>query len=389
MKSIVADRDIPLLHEMLAKTGKVRYVDGRAITSELLGNAEILLVRSVTQVDKRLLSGSRVVFVGSATAGIDHVDVEYLRERGIVFGHAPGSNADSVADYVVAALYRVARERASALRGRTCGVVGFGNVGSRVAARLAAAGMEVVVNDPPLQEQDPGFAPDFEVATLDDLIDCSDVVTLHVPLNDAGRHPTRSLLGPEVIRRMRKGAWLVNTARGEVVHTRALLQALAEGVVEPAILDVFEGEPIPDRRLVLNARIATPHIAGYSLDSKLAGARAVADAVLEFVGAHAPVDSAETSPSETPVELVPPPTTLDEVAWVDELITMMYDIDVDSAALKTIVRGGEDVAAGFHGLRRNYPTRRLFARYSLARGQIPEHALHVDRSLRLQVHGGV
>lgn len=385
MKTIVADRDIPFLREFLANAGKVRYLDARDISPAHLEDADILLVRSVTRVDEALLSRSRVAFVGSATAGIDHIDADYLRRRGIVFRHAPGSNAESVADYILAALYRLAAERGTTLRERTCGVVGFGNVGRRVAGRLAAAGMAVVVNDPPLEEVDRNFAQGFMIASLDEVIADCDVITLHVPLTDTDPYPTRTFIGPKEIRGLKNGAWLVNTARGEVVHSEALLRGVVEGHIDAAVLDVYESEPAVDHRLVQAARIATPHIAGYALDSKLAGAHIIADAVLEHLGVAGRAEAAVVAGTERAGQLNPPPGSLDEVAWIDALITQMYDVDADSTALKGAVRNNEDLASAFAGLRRNYPPRRLFSKYSLKRDRIPESCRHIDRSLLVEL----
>ena len=316
----------------------------------------LLIVRSETRVDARLLEGTPVRFVGTSTIGVDHLDTAYLAGRGIAFANAPGSNAESVAQYVAAALLALAADRKDGLAGATIGIVGFGNVGSRVARVAAGLGLRVLLNDPPLQRRtgDPRFLP------LEALVD-ADIVTLHVPLTHSGEDATFHYFDDERLGTMRRGSILVNTARGAVVDTGALKRALRSGHLAAAVLDVWENEPAVDVELLGLARIATPHIAGYSLDGKLNGARMIFEALRD----HAGLD-ADWMP---PVALPPPDAPVidargidaDELARLDEVVRRCYDIRCDSEALhRSILLPHAERADLFRALRAGYPVRREF-----------------------------
>ncbi|MBM3335143.1 4-phosphoerythronate dehydrogenase, partial [Candidatus Sumerlaeota bacterium] len=293
---IVADENIPFAAEAFAQLGDVVTVRGRAIKRDTVRDADALIVRSVTRVNADLLDGTAVRFVATATIGFDHVDVGYLRQRGIGFASAPGSNANSVAEYVVAALLVLARRKGFRLEGKTVGVVGVGNVGSRVVQKAAALGMKVLQNDPPLQRQtgDPLFLP------LEALFD-ADILTFHVPLTRTGTDATYHMIGDQLLSRLRPGAIVINTSRGAVADTAALLRAAASGRLGGLVLDVFEGEPKINVELVRRADIATAHIAGYSYDGKARGTQMVYRAACEFFGLPAQWDlSAAMSPPPHP-----------------------------------------------------------------------------------------
>ena len=263
---IVADENIPCVAEAFASLGEVTLCPGRSMRAADVRDADILLVRSVTRVGPELLEGSRVRFVGSATIGFDHVDRDYLQERGIGFATAPGSNATSAAEYVVSALLVLAERKGFELAGRRVGIVGCGNVGSRVRDRLTALGMQCLVNDPPLKAQ--GGHDDY--VGLDDILD-ADVITFHVPFTREGDWPTWHLADRAFLERLKRGAVLVNTARGAVVDNAALDALLAARDDLTVVLDVWEGEPAISEALLQKVDIGTPHIAGYSLDGKLRG----------------------------------------------------------------------------------------------------------------------
>lgn len=388
MLKIVADRDIPGLTSTLGHVGPVTELAGRDIGRIAVREADILLVRSVTRVDATLLEGSSVRFVGTATAGVDHIDVDYLSEKGIRFVSAPGCNAPSVVDYVVAAAFRVLARYRWALSNLTVGIVGFGNVGSRLATRLSRSGARVIVNDPPLESVAPGFAGDLEVVSLGELLERSDLVSLHVPLTREVPFATERLIGRAEIDLLRDSAVLINTSRGAVINEPELITAMLSDRIGPVILDVFENEPAPDRLLIDRAELATPHIAGYALDSKIEGARVMSDAVREFaeVGSAAPDSSATDETQETVV----PPAFVGKSTevWTDSLIRRMYDIRRDDRNLKSAAAREPDLADAFRRLRREYPVRRVFGHYEVDCTDLPESLQSMVRAIGLAARYG-
>jgi erythronate-4-phosphate dehydrogenase len=284
MIRIVADLHIPHIASFLGDAGHLHLISGREISADDVRSADVLVVRSVTRVDEALLRGSSVRYVATATSGVDHVDVEYLASRGIGFSSAAGANAESVVEYVFAAFFALLADEGSTPGHKTIGVVGHGHVGSLLARRLKVAGVHVIVNDPPLQEKIGDFAPGFEVVELESLVGRSDVVTLHVPLEHGGRHPTHHLLDDRMLASMRPGSWLFNTSRGGVVSESALRAHIARPESGPVVLDVWATEPEPDPVLLESARLGTPHIAGYGWDAKLEATRRVSHAIRGFLG---------------------------------------------------------------------------------------------------------
>ena len=353
---IVADENIPLVEQAFAGLGTVDVRPGRDLRREHLAGADILLVRSVTRVDRELLEGTPVRFVGTATIGTDHVDTEYLARHQIAFAAAAGCNANSVAEYVVTALLELRDGgRLSPTRRPTVGIIGVGHVGGRVAAKLEALGWPVLLNDPPRQRRGDGgtWHP------LDQLLAAADVVSLHVPLTRTGPDATVHLLDPARLQQLRDDAILINTARGSVVDGAALRAWLDGGSRRGAVLDVWEKEPRIDPALARRVWIGTPHIAGYSQDGKLAGTRMMHDAVARFLGlapAWVPPVPPEVAREATFAahSLDRPP---DRLAL--ELIRDRYDIGRDDAALRAVLAAtdAEPAGRGFDRLRRDYPAR--------------------------------
>ena len=279
---IVADRNIPLVEKAFAPFGDVTALPTAAITREAVRRAEVLIVRSETKVTAALLDGSPVAFVGSASIGTDHVDLDGLADRGIAFAAAPGCNSDSVKEYVFAALLLLAGERSFLLRGKTLGIVGVGSVGRKVAATAAGLGMSVLLNDPPRAREEgaAGFRP------LDDLM-AADIVTLHVPLTRSGEDATYHLFDAGRLARMKPGAVLLNASRGAVIPTSALKRALTAGHPAAAVLDVWENEPEVDLELLSRTALGTAHVAGYSMEGKLNAVRLVREAFCRHFGFEA------------------------------------------------------------------------------------------------------
>ena len=261
---IVADREIFAVDRILQPLGDLVLLPGRNIARQDLKYADALIVRSVLKVDRELLEGTSVLFVGTATSGADHVDTLWLREAGIAFANARGANASAVAEYCLGALARLLLEGRIDPKARRIGIIGAGAIGSLLAHRMHALDFEVVVCDPPLAEV--GQA-EFDYQSMDVALDC-DIVSLHVPLTHAGRHATAGMLDADAIARLRPGAALLHTSRGGVVDEQALLNRLASGPDLHCVIDVWENEPFVSAALAAGATLATPHIAGYSEQAK-------------------------------------------------------------------------------------------------------------------------
>lgn len=335
---IVADENIPYAEEAFSTIGDVTLVSGRNVCS--LKDTDALIVRSITNVNEKLLAGSSVQFVGTSTIGYDHIDQEYLRERKIGFASAPGSNSNSVAEYITAALLNYASERSIELRGRSIGVVGVGNVGSKVVEKCESIGMTVLKNDPPLQEKtmNPSFLP------LDEVI-CADFVTLHVPLTKTGKYPTYHLAGKDFIGAM--NGVLLNTSRGSVVDETALSGALGNSV-ETAMLDVWEHEPNINTDLA--GRInGTPHIAGYSFDGKVNGTQMMYDAVCNYFGIEPVWIAADSMPPGKDIAC----SGLTDEDVLRNAVFQVYDICKDFVVF-------HEHMTEFDRLRKEYPIRREF-----------------------------
>ena len=346
---IVADENIPLLDEFFSAFGPIRRHPGRGIDRAVLGDAEVLLVRSVTRVDRALLEGSKVRFVGTCTIGTDHLDLDYFAEAGIAWSSAPGCNARGVVDYVLGCLLALAETTGRKLPELTYGVVGAGQVGGRLVQVLRALGWKLLVCDPPRQAAEGG---DFvELATI--LREC-DAISLHTPL-DAG---TRHLLGAEQLRQLKPGAWLINAARGPVVDNAALKAHLLGGAELQVALDVWEGEPQADPELAALCRIATPHIAGYSLDGKLRGTAQIYQAFCKAMGLEERVRLDDLLPPAWLGELLLHESA--DSAWaLATLCRAVYDPRRDDADFRrSLVGDAAQRKAAFDALRKHYPYRR-------------------------------
>jgi erythronate-4-phosphate dehydrogenase len=354
---VVADESIPYVREVfatLAGVDEVRTVAGREMSAESVRDAELLLVRSATKVGRDLLDGSRVRFVGTATIGTDHADLDWLRSKGIAFASAPGSNARSVAEYVAAALLVLESRGLTRLGGATLGVVGVGEVGSRVVKVAEALGMKTLLNDPPrARREGPGEGPGAFVP-LDQVAGKSDVVTFHVPLERTGPDPTFHLVDARFLAELRRGVVVMNSSRGAVADTAALADARRNGRLGALVMDVWENEPAISRELLDLTGVATPHVAGYSFDGKVAGTRMVYEAACRFLG-EAPAWPDDLPPRADLVARLERPSVLDAVR-------ASYDVEADDARMREALTAGSaaERAAAFDGLRRTYPVRREF-----------------------------
>ncbi|MBZ5537507.1 MAG: 4-phosphoerythronate dehydrogenase [Acidobacteriia bacterium] len=358
---ILADRNIPFVKEAFRELGEVAALDTPLITNQRVREADILIVRSEIPVDEKLLRGTPVRFVGSATAGTDHIDTDYLRSSRIAFANSPGCNSNSVKEYVVAALLAYASRNSLSLRGKTLGVVGVGNVGSKVVRAAEALGMIVLQNDPPLARttDESRFVP------LNAILE-ADFITLHVPLTRGGPDPTYHLLDQVQFDRMKQGAVLLNTARGPVVSTTALKHAFTQGRLSAALLDVWENEPGIDIEALLLAAIGTAHVAGYSMDGKMAAVGRVREAVCQHFGFSSAWDPALYLRSPEPSHIELNTAQLSDETALHRIVRRAYNIEEDDVRLRvTLSLPPQAQAAHFTRLRTGYPYRREFSSFTV------------------------
>ncbi|MDR1880816.1 MAG: 4-phosphoerythronate dehydrogenase PdxB [Tannerellaceae bacterium] len=275
---IVVDRTIPYLKGVVEAFAEVRYLSAAEFTAQNVREADVLIVRSVEKCTAELLENSRVKLIATATIGFDHIDTAYCEAAGIAWRNAPGSNAASVAQYVAATLVATSLLRREPLKGKTVGIVGVGHVGRQVERVCAALGLRILRNDPPRAEAEgeDGFV------SLDVIAEEADIISFHTPLVTKGKHATYHLAGGDFFRRLKKMPWLINTARGAVHDTAALLDAKKRGWAGELILDCWENEPEVNRELLGLATIATPHIAGFSADGKANASRMCLENIGDF-----------------------------------------------------------------------------------------------------------
>ncbi|MCP4472401.1 MAG: 4-phosphoerythronate dehydrogenase [Gammaproteobacteria bacterium] len=357
---ILADENIPCVEEAFADLGEVILMPGREIRAQHLRDCQCLLTRSVTRVDAALLEDSAVEFVGTATIGTDHIDLDYLLRAGIDYSNAPGCNAEGAAEYVLSGLFEISRQRGFDPFQLKAGIIGFGNVGSRLVAKLEALGIDCLLCDPPLAasgESQRNFT------SLDTILRECNFISLHVPLTHGGEHPTWHLLAGERLRTLAEDCVLINAARGEVVDNRALLELLDARTDLRVFLDTWENEPLVSRELLQRVDLATPHIAGYSVEGRLRGTQMVLDAACAHFGLTSSWHMSQQLP---PLRTIDCGAFTGDVAFWQDLLRQHCDIRRDHDDFV----GGHDLnddafAAHFDGLRKVYPERLEYDRFSL------------------------
>ncbi|MCP1440272.1 erythronate-4-phosphate dehydrogenase [Erwinia persicina] len=345
---ILVDENMPYARELFSRTGDVVAVPGRPVPQAELDDADGLMVRSVTKVNAELLNGKPVKFVGTATAGTDHIDEAFLQQQGIAFSAAPGCNAIAVVEYVFSALLLLAERDGFALKDRTVGIVGVGNVGGRLQARLAALGIRTLLCDPP--RADRGDEGDF--LPLSQLVAEADILTFHTPLFKQGAYKTLHLADEALLRALKPNAILINACRGPVVDNQALLKVLETRRDLSVVLDVWEPEPELSLPLLEKVDIATAHIAGYTLEGKARGTTQVFEAWTQFLG----------NPQQVALETLLPAPEFGQITLRGELdqptlkrlVHLVYDVRRDDAPLRKVAA----VPGEFDRLRKNYLERR-------------------------------
>ena len=368
MKKIIADPNIPLL-DNFESIGNVARIPGREWTNDLVRDAEILLTRSVTKLNADLLRDSTVKFVGTATSGFDHVDREYLDQHDIHFSYCPGSNANSVAEYVISALLAVVKPDQS-LQGMSVGIIGCGNVGSRVAELLQAVGITTILNDPPLKDQ----TGDKQYRSLEEALS-ADIVTLHTPLTLESDYPTKGLISEQQLQMMRSDVILINDARGSVVDETALTKRIENCPEMKTVIDCWENEPAVNRDLLNCVTLGTSHIAGYSYDGKVKATKMLYESLCDFLEIQSKWQEPEVVPKQFDYGK-------DDLSLLSELVFSCYDVRIDDQEVKKLLHLSKDEAKkAFDQMRKNYRVRNEFDKTSVQ--LVGDHA--VLRALGFQV----
>jgi len=374
MIRIVADHKIPFLRGALEGVAHVNYVPGGEISRRHLMEADALITRTRTRCDRSLLEGTRVRYIASATIGYDHIDTEYCEKSGIGWTNAPGCNASSVMQYMVSTLLFLAAEKSVKLKGLTMGIVGVGNVGSKVAEAGRALGMKVLLNDPPRAREE----GEKSFVSLEKLKAEADLITLHVPLNMDGEDKTFQLVNGAFIDDLKPGAILVNSSRGGVVCEADLMEGIQNGKLSRVILDVFEREPDIEPRLLDLLTLATPHIAGYSLDGKANGTGMAVRAISKHFGLGLDDWKPEDVPPPEQNLLLADAASGDiyELLW--DLYRLTYDVSADDSRLRA-------EPGNFEMQRGDYPFRREPQAYSVRLFQGYEELVNILEALGFSV----
>ncbi len=346
---IIADQNMPQIEAYFGHLGEVKLMAGREIDSQAIQGAEILLVRSVTQVNQSLLEGSSVRFVGSATAGTDHIDLEYLNRNNIQFAFAPGCNAEAVVQYALSVFSRLKPQWLES----KVGIVGCGNVGGRLYQKLVALGVDCRVYDPFLS---PSQIPDL--VSFEQILDC-DIISLHTPLTTEGQFPTHHMFDNQVLQKIKPKTLLINAGRGAVIDNNALINRIKQSDGLRVALDVWESEPQINTELLDLVSLATPHIAGYSDEGKVRGTSMLYEALCALYLNDAPIQQPSSSINDTTVSLNGAEKSL------NQLLLECYNIDADDRRMRETLKQG-DIGQGFDQLRKTYPQRREYSHFTVS-----------------------
>ncbi len=350
---IVADENIPLAQEFFGTLGELELVPGRNLSAAEISNADVLIVRSVTPVNSSLLEDSSIKFVGSCTIGTDHLDVEFLNRNRIAWANAPGCNANSVVEYVFAALAALSVD----WREKRFAVIGCGNVGSRLYNQLRALELRCDVVDPALTTRQCPDLVDLTQALQ------ADVICLHTPLTLTGPWSTHHMINGERLEQMPNNAILINAGRGGVVDNSQLLAHLDQNPNFKAVLDVWEHEPAINLQLLDKAALATPHIAGYSYDGKVKGTEMIYQWLCQSLGVEASATLGQVMPETEQAVLKWSGQRSPED--INKYLRQAYDIQADDKNLRAVMASSDQPGVEFDLLRKNYPVRREFTNFQI------------------------
>jgi erythronate-4-phosphate dehydrogenase len=371
---IITDNKIPYIKGALEPFAEVIYLPGSETTAEGVKDADALITRTRTKCNREILEGSNVKFIATATIGFDHIDTEYCKKAGIEWTNAPGCNAESVNQYIASALLSWSMKKRDDLKGKTIGIVGVGQVGSRVAKTCEILGMKVLLNDPP-RERIEGSKNFVSLKTIQKE---ADIITFHVPLNMKGEDSTYHLVNNSFVQELNKKPLLINSCRGEVFDTETVKNAVNNKTISGLIIDCWENEPKIDLELLNKVDFGTPHIAGYSKDGKANGTKMSVQAVSRFFNLG--IDDWKPTEIELPENTV---IEIDgnqrrEYSILAEAILSTYDIENDFYALK-------DSPEQFEKLRGDYPVRREFDTFTIQAKNIEKSTLEKLRLIGFKI----
>lgn len=374
---LIVDENITLARQAFSGFGKLKLINGRAISNSELLDTDTLIVRSITRVNEELLKSSKVKFVGTVTIGTDHIDLNYLSRINIAFADAKGCNADSVAEYVFTALLKVATEEKKSLKEKTIGVVGIGNIGSRIVKLAKSLGMILLKNDPPLERK--GIGENY--FSLDEILGC-DIITFHVPLNLEGIDKTFHLINKSNLKKINHDTIIINTSRGSVIDNEALLEETNKKDFR-LIMDVWEGEPSINIKLLEKTKVGTAHVAGYSYEGKVNGTKMIYDSLCRYLNVEATWHP--NLPEIQNNELKIPSGQTDEEKLY-KLFKSIYDLERDDSLLRKISDyNSNEQADYFDKLRKEYSVRRVFSNYIVHLSDTDKHLASILESFRFQV----
>ncbi len=354
---ILADEHIPYLKGVIEQFGEVEYLPGNQFSKESIKDKDALIVRTVTHFGKENLYGRNVKIICSATIGFDHIDTEYCDANGVAWRTAPGCNANSVEQYVTASLLHLAKKYNFNLKDKAIGIVGVGNVGSKVEVACRKLGMRVLLNDPP-REDNEGSSGFVDIKTIKRVCD---FITFHTPLTKTGKYKTLHLADDIFFDEVLCKPFIINAARGGVTSNNSLKKAIRSGKVSGAVIDCWENEPDIDCELLEMVDIATPHIAGYSADGKWTATRMSIENLIEFFNLQV---SPEYLEIPHPIEPIIDLQSIIEEDQLSHAVWHTYNPVKESELLKLNPEK-------FYWFRSNYPLRREYHAYSVVNATNP------------------
>ena len=377
MLKITVDENIENAEEVFSELGEIKLLSGREINNNILKNSDVLIVRSITKVDNNLLDGTKVKFVGTATIGSDHIDVEYLKQNNIAFADAKGCNAEAVKEYVLTALTEVLIQKKLKYQNLSIGIVGVGNIGSKIAKCAKELGMKTILNDPPLKRKTGN-----EIYKEFDEVLNADILTFHVPLNKEGVDKTVHLFDYEKLNRVKNNSIIINSSRGSVIDNEALEKVIDEKNLI-VILDVWESEPEINSSLLQKVFIGTPHVAGYSYEGKINGTMMIYSALCRFL-------NKEANYSIKPLEVKDPVIEIDKTESIEnslqKIFKKIYDIRRDDKNLRKILKEEKDKPGKYFDLlRKEYPLRREFSNYTVLISKEEKELINILSALRFKI----